>query len=337
MLGTLLFTAAAHDPLIPSLSLIIPTNSRPEFVRHALDMIDRQAYPTNLIEVIVVDDSPESLRLPELRGKRGADDLRVSYIELSTPTSIGRKRSLAVANATGSLIVHWDDDDIYGPRRLATQVAPIARGDADVTLLEHELTYFMADDALYRADMPWSHRPSWGPHFGTLVYRRALLDTPGVGFSDTSEAEDYGFAQSAVQKAGAKLTVLPATVDVTGGALFACVRHGSNTWEWDEAQTREKLLRHGTEVDAAARLPAAERAFGRRMASEGVLSALPARRAVSPAPRRFVDASVDRAFFADLFYPPEARAALAAARGAAEQPVGDMPTAMGDLLGLQHL
>jgi hypothetical protein len=185
--------------------------------------------------------------------------------------------------------------------------------------------------------MPWSHRPSWGPHFGTLVYRRALLDTPGVGFSDTSEAEDYGFAQSAVQKAGAKLTVLPATVDVTGGALFACVRHGSNTWEWDEAQTREKLLRHGTEVDAAARLPAAERAFGRRMASEGVLSALPARRAVSPAPRRFVDASVDRAFFADLFYPPEARAALAAARGAAEQPVGDMPTAMGDLLGLQHL
>ena len=64
--------------------------------------------------------------------------------------------------------MHWDDDDIYGPRRLATQVAPIARGDADVTLLEHELTYFMADDALYQADMPWTHRPSWGPHFGTL-------------------------------------------------------------------------------------------------------------------------------------------------------------------------
>ena len=126
------------------------------------------------------------------------------YVVLSEQRSIGAKRNEAVRRATGEVAVHWDDDDIFAEGRLRAQVAPIVRGEADVTLLEHQLTYFMDRDELYAAAMPWKEDVStWGPHFGTLSYRRSLV-VGGVEFPDASEAEDYGFAQRVVE-AGARL------------------------------------------------------------------------------------------------------------------------------------
>ena len=91
-------------------------------------------------------------------------------------------------------------------------VAPIVRGEADLTCLEHQATFFYGDEAAYTADMPQKATPSWGPHFGTLAYRRALLlpagDQPAVSFPDTSEAEDYMFAQDAVRRRRSVLRVV---------------------------------------------------------------------------------------------------------------------------------
>ena len=218
----------------------MPTNGRPEFVRHALASIGRQDYPAELVEVVIVDDSPAALRVDGLAaGAQRVGNVSVVYVVLSEQRSIGAKRNEAVRRATGEVAVHWDDDDIYAEGRLRAQVAPIVRGEADVTLLEHQLTYFMDRDELYAAAMPWKEDVStWGPHFGTLSYRRSLV-VGGVEFPDASEAEDYGFAQRVVE-AGARLLVLapprggPLQTGAAGGAarLFVCVRHGSNTWAW---------------------------------------------------------------------------------------------------------
>ena len=52
---------------LPSATIMMVTNSRPEFVTHALGSIRRQDYPPDLIkEVIIVDDSPTELRVPGL-------------------------------------------------------------------------------------------------------------------------------------------------------------------------------------------------------------------------------------------------------------------------------
>ena len=62
--------AAAADgdgalPTLPSVCIIMPTNSRPEFVEHALSMISRQDYPLELVtEVVIVDDSPGEFQFP---------------------------------------------------------------------------------------------------------------------------------------------------------------------------------------------------------------------------------------------------------------------------------
>ena len=68
--------------------------------------------------------------------------------------------------------------------------ALLALGSVGITLLEHQATYFLGPDSLQLASMPWKAVPSWGPHFGTLAYSRALFAEDGVRYFDNSEAED---------------------------------------------------------------------------------------------------------------------------------------------------
>ena len=279
---------------LPTVSLIMPTNSRPEYVRQAIDMIARQDYPRHLIkELIIVDDSPVALQATDVMSLTWP---RIVYTNLQERRSVGRMRNIAALRATGDVIAHWDDDDIYGPGRLRAQVAPIAHGEADVTLLSHRWTYFVGDQSLYEA----TSAASWGPHFGTLVYRRKLF-ARGVRYPDTSEAEDYGWAQHAVEAAGAKLAVVPTVAAADGEPMFVCVRHGSNTWSW--SGVKEGALKEGQTgmLVSSSVLSAPDRAFAERVRTSGLLAKLAARRAASPALNKFPPPDVDVNFFNHLY------------------------------------
>eukprot|EP00316_Scyphosphaera_apsteinii_P015572 CAMPEP_0119334322 /NCGR_PEP_ID=MMETSP1333-20130426/87028_1 /TAXON_ID=418940 /ORGANISM="Scyphosphaera apsteinii, Strain RCC1455" /LENGTH=392 /DNA_ID=CAMNT_0007344589 /DNA_START=194 /DNA_END=1372 /DNA_ORIENTATION=+ len=270
----------------------MPTNSRPAFVRLALSSIASTTYPHHLIStVVVVDDSLPAQRAPPLRYEL---ENVTKYVLLERPTAIGEKRNIAVAHCTGSIILHHDDDDSFGPTRIEQQVLPIARGEAELTLLEHRLTYFMDVDQL------WEASTSWGPHFGTLAYRRSLVSAArGVFFPNTSQGEDYGFAQRAVVQ-GAKLRVVKSEAASSTRPIFVCVRHGSNTWEWSQPMLQDKIRDHGRLVDTS-RLDPALLNFATRMRSSGVLEALAATRKAHPAPNRFMDDDIDPNFFNQLF------------------------------------
>ena len=86
----------------PTVSIMIPTNGRPEFLPRALAGIQAQDFPLeNIKEVIVVDDSPRSgLRY---RARRYRFALRV--VRLSTPTSIGGKRNAGLRIARGAVVL----------------------------------------------------------------------------------------------------------------------------------------------------------------------------------------------------------------------------------------
>ena len=152
----------------------------------------------------IIDDSPAHLRVGELKpGKQTHLGLPVEYVVLDSVVSIGKKRSLAadrLKKGGAAAIVHWDDDDLYGADRLRTQLAPIARGEAEVTVLQHTHTYFMADDQLVAATTPRGPAAlaDWGPHLAPSCTRRRSSAPP---IRDASEAEDYGFAQRAVDSA----------------------------------------------------------------------------------------------------------------------------------------
>lgn len=77
----------------PTVSIIMPTNSRPEFVLHSLAAIPKQDYPSDrLREVVIVDDSPREFRTTSLApGAQRRNGHTVFYIWLSRPFSIGKK------------------------------------------------------------------------------------------------------------------------------------------------------------------------------------------------------------------------------------------------------
>ena len=209
-------------PPAPSLvSVSIMTCDRLGHLRLALRLIDQQDYPA--LEVVVVADGPLALLLPIALQKRyghrlnvldanstscciprrmpriqlhesaarRSKILRVRLVALAGgPHSIGYKRNLACAAATGAAVVHWDDDDLYGPQRVRTQSAPILSGLADMTFAIHQ--------HLGSAATGQFHRIVSGSMFmGSMAYRRDLCERHP--FPDCSLGEDFEVAETAAR------------------------------------------------------------------------------------------------------------------------------------------
>ena len=281
---------AVPDSRLPSVSLIMPTAGRPEFVRQALVRISKQDYP-NIKEVIIVEDGGGEHSLGELN----ADELPtgcppVVVVSVDAATSVGAKRNIAASRSTGEIVAHWDDDDIFGPSRLREQIEPIVRDEADITLFRHAVTLFLDEALLVSSSGSRGH----GPHFGTLVYRRRLWAS--TRFCDHCDvAEDYDFAERAVKENGARVKLL----DQSETGTFVCTRHGSNTWTW----RKEGAIRNGksttvAQLDAAAHLPAYELEFGHAMRESGVLASMQNRPRDG---RPTVSATKDFSFFSEYF------------------------------------
>ena len=224
----------SKDGTMPSVSIIMPTNGRPELLEAAMERIARQTYPKNLIkDVIIVDDSKMELRLTTKQVKKLQDVVgkptKLVYKVLDQVASIGEKRNIAVSLARGKVIAHWDDDDFYGPDRLRLQIDPLAQGSADITVLPHTHNVYLADGTVFESK---SKVFGWGPHFGTLVYRKSLWNT--VKFNDWSLSEDVAFALSLVKKLGYRFKIIS---DAPKGT-FLVSRHDSNTWQWGKVHLR---------------------------------------------------------------------------------------------------
>ena len=100
--------------------LMVTTGSRSEHIPRALECYRAQA---PLREMIVV--SEDGLTLNTGRFVRCAPGL-----------TIGEKRNIAVAHASGEYVATWDDDDWSHPDRLAVQLAALeAHPEADAVIM----------------------------------------------------------------------------------------------------------------------------------------------------------------------------------------------------------
>jgi len=203
----------------PLVSCIMPTADRRRFVPLSLRRYLEQDWPNR--ELIVVDDGQDSVEdlVRAVPGTR--------YLRLPRRTSIGAKRNLACAEASGEIIAHWDDDDWYGPGRLSWQVAPLLADQADLTGLINRFVlrlpagdFWSTRDALHRrmfvADL----------HGGTIMFRRTLFTSGGLRYPAVNLAEDAALIREAMRR-GCRVQRL----DNPG--LFVYVRHGRNAWQFD--------------------------------------------------------------------------------------------------------
>jgi len=187
-------------------SCIMATKNRPVFLLRALKYFQQQTYTDS--ELIVIDDSTTSCEglVPQ--------HSRISYIRLTTDTSLGEKLNIGIGRSSGPIIQKLDDDDYYHPRFLETTVSTLLRpGHKEaVVAMGAFLVFIVGHPHLYSAGDGWFAG-------GTLCFfREAWKAKP---FRGVYWREDVTFLEDHPQ-----LQKIP----VYDPELYILVRHGRHTW-----------------------------------------------------------------------------------------------------------
>ncbi|WP_422766784.1 glycosyltransferase family 2 protein [Photobacterium leiognathi subsp. mandapamensis] len=97
-----------------SVSVIIPTKNRPEFLKRALYSVLNQTYKVS--EIIIVDD------FSDFQEYSFITDARVKLIRNTSSLGGALSRNIGVDNSTSDLIMFLDDDDAWDVRKVEDQI-----------------------------------------------------------------------------------------------------------------------------------------------------------------------------------------------------------------------
>lgn len=100
-----------------SVSVVIPTHNRREFLAVTLNSVLRQREVE--FDVTVVDDGSTDGTAEFLRG---LEDPRVRFLRNEVPQSVCAARNQGIAASSGEWLAFVDDDDLWAPEKLALQL-----------------------------------------------------------------------------------------------------------------------------------------------------------------------------------------------------------------------
>jgi glycosyltransferase involved in cell wall biosynthesis len=103
---------------VADVSVVVPTRDRSALLRRTLGSVLRQDDVS--FEVIVVDDGSgdDTPTIVETLG-----DQRVRYVRFDTPHGVSVARNRGAAEATARWLAFVDDDDLWAPTKLSSQLA----------------------------------------------------------------------------------------------------------------------------------------------------------------------------------------------------------------------
>ncbi len=205
-------------------SVITSTHNRPLFIRKAIDLFEAQTWPSK--EMIIMDDGAAGT-VPSLLPPG------VLHVRIPSYTWITHKHRLAFPLCQGEFIGYWDDDDYFGPRRLALQAQELIDGKADVCGF-HVKTLASVPDARF---WKWSRKTldKWDReakpgfhaglpfHDGTAMWRADLLR--GLT-EDVLQGSQLDLLRT-LRLRGARLKEIP------NDGTFVYVRHSRVGWDFD--------------------------------------------------------------------------------------------------------
>ncbi|HZK18016.1 MAG TPA: glycosyltransferase family 2 protein [Clostridia bacterium] len=120
----------------PLVSVVIPTYKRGgDFLRRAIHSVLNQTYSP--VEVVVVDDNPpESTDRAETENTMGdfSEHDALVYLKNAQNMGGGLARNRGIAQAGGDYVTFLDDDDIYLPEKIESQIRFMLEGDFDLSL-----------------------------------------------------------------------------------------------------------------------------------------------------------------------------------------------------------
>eukprot|EP01065_Artemidia_motanka_P033046 TRINITY_DN40018_c0_g1_i1.p1 TRINITY_DN40018_c0_g1~~TRINITY_DN40018_c0_g1_i1.p1 ORF type:complete len:325 (+),score=66.27 TRINITY_DN40018_c0_g1_i1:84-1058(+) len=189
-------------------SVIVPTvSSRQRFHSSLYRSFLAQRWERREMVVVETGASPSTLLQAV-----AAVDQRVKYVYLggpessaSGPQSIGAKRNAAIERSEGSLVVHFDDDDVYSPDYITRMARVLAETGADLVKLQgwHTLDvetgvcgYFDGGEPLPLEGAERLRELARDSYGFSFVYTRELYRRAGP-FPPVSFGEDHAFLTAA--------------------------------------------------------------------------------------------------------------------------------------------
>lgn len=199
-------------------SVIVPTHNRPHFLGRTIDSLLAQTYHDT--EIVVVDDnSPDSPARADtqalMENYKQYDN--VIYIQNERSLGGGPARNAGIAVATGDYVTFLDDDDVYLPEKVDTQLSFMLANDlemsftdvfihsADGRLVEYRRHSYVADcnnDALFRQHILHSLCPT-----STFMIKRSFILATD-GFRAVPMGQDFMLMWDMLEH-GAKTGYLP--------------------------------------------------------------------------------------------------------------------------------
>lgn len=169
----------------PMVSCLMVTRGEPARVRLAIEQFQRQSYaPRELL--VVCDEVTEALRA--LVDEAGAAVRLVSALPGFT---LGELRNLSVAEAYGDIVCQWDDDDLYGPDRIANGVGALLQVGADALFLRQWFIWCPSQRVL-----ALSRSRIWE---GSMIARkRAIAPYPALRREEDTRMVDAMVARSSI-------------------------------------------------------------------------------------------------------------------------------------------
>lgn len=213
------------------LSAITPTYGRQGLLPGLVRIFEAQTYPDK--ELLILDDSPQPCAAMQSLSKERPS---IRYQHDAQRMSLGAKRNRLVSEATGEIIVHFDDDEYYAPDYLS--VVETELRSCDFFTLSAWYLYSVKDRffGYWDTRVALHHHYAVSPNAELSVQSGGFLDDPGflsnvwgfgfsyayrkdvfasARFSDMGFGEDYDFVRK-LHQAQMRLRALP---DTTGLVL----------------------------------------------------------------------------------------------------------------------
>lgn len=199
-------------------SVIIPTYKRSEFLQRAIDSVLNQTYSN--IEVVVVDDNnPNSSYRLETEGKmtKYSNCSNVIYIKNNKNFGGALARNEGIFKASGDYITFLDDDDIYLPDKVSTQLKYMVENELDMSFTDariHDMDDNLIDyrehsyiESFENKDLLKQHIMHHLTPTATYMFKFEAINKIG-GFDDVKMGQEFMLMLKAIQS-GIKIGYIP--------------------------------------------------------------------------------------------------------------------------------
>jgi glycosyltransferase involved in cell wall biosynthesis len=172
---------------MPTVSVIIPTYNRAEFLRSAIESVIKQTFTD--LEIIVSDDKSTDHTQDVVRN---IEDERIKYVRNEGNKGPSAARNAAILASEGEYIAFLDDDDEWLPDKLQKQVELLDQSQPNICGVFSNRLFIDRNSGQVLSDNPGTDQLKGNLlyqlmikspiHTSTVVIRKSCLD--GIGLFD---------------------------------------------------------------------------------------------------------------------------------------------------------